>query len=52
MGKQSFKEAIKDCIAYISFKIFLWSIGMTREKYWYEIYKAERSRMCINNPTH
>jgi hypothetical protein len=48
MGKQTFKELIKDIIAGIAWKIFLWSTGMTAEKYWTEVYKRERDRRCID----
>lgn len=50
MGKQTFKQFIKDKIAGLSWIIFLWSIDMTAEQYWHECYKAERNRKCIDNP--
>lgn len=48
MGKQSFGELVRDIIAYASFGVFLWAIKMTRDEYWYEVYKQERSRMCVD----
>jgi len=47
MGKQ-FGEALKDIIGYIAWKLYLWSIGITAKQYWYEIYKQERDRMCVD----
>lgn len=48
MGRPSFKELIKQIIASTCWKIFLWTIGMTAEEYWTEIYKRERDRRCID----
>ena len=32
---------IKDFIAGIAFKIFLWGIGRTQEQYWKEVHEQE-----------
>lgn len=50
MGRQTFKQLIKDIIAGTSWKIFLWAIGMTADEYWNEAYKQERNRRCIDSP--
>lgn len=47
MNKQTLKKKIKDVIAGIAWKILLWSIGMTAEQYWTEIYREERNKRCI-----
>ncbi len=36
---------IRSGIAKISFKIFLWSIRMTQEQYWFAIYEQERNEI-------
>lgn len=49
MVKQTFNGLIRDIIATISWKTFLWAIKMTDKEYWYECYKLERNRMCIED---
>lgn len=44
MGHLSILDKIKDFVGGASFKIFLWSIGMTDEEYWHAIYKQEQYR--------
>jgi len=48
MGRQSFKQWLKEIVAWVSWKVFLRAIGMTAEEYWHEAYKSERNRMCID----
>lgn len=35
-------QKIKDFVGAVSFKIFLWSISMTKEEYWNAIYEQEK----------
>lgn len=49
MGKPTLKELIREFIARKTWKIFLWSIGMTADKYWTEVYHQERNRRCIDH---
>jgi len=37
MGENTVYEKIKHFISFVSFKLFLWSIGKTKEQYWNEI---------------
>ncbi len=41
MDKETIIEKLKDTIAGIAFKIFLWAVGRTQEQYWQEIYEQE-----------
>lgn len=41
MGSLNFKKT-KNKIADVSFRIFLWAIGMDKEHYWREIAKEEK----------
>lgn len=45
---QKIKKFLKDEIVDITWKIFLWSIGMKAEQYWKAIYREERNRRCID----
>jgi hypothetical protein len=54
MHESTFFEKIKDfirldIIAGLSWKVFLWSIGTTAEKYWTHVYHQERNRRCIDH---
>lgn len=42
MGEKTILDKIKDIIRSIAFPIFLWSIDMTHEQYWEEIYFQEK----------
>lgn len=50
MGEFSFFEKLyyiprrvfKDFVNKISWRLFLWSISMTKEQYWQEIYEREK----------
>jgi DNA-directed RNA polymerase subunit RPC12/RpoP len=45
---QKIKKSLRDKIADITWKIFLWSIGMKDQQYWTAIYREERNRRCID----
>jgi hypothetical protein len=42
MGKMTFLDKAKDLIGRYAWRIFLWSIEMTEEKYWKAIYQQEK----------
>ena len=44
---QKIKKYLKEKIAGITWKIFLWSIDMTAKQYWTEVYREERNKRCI-----
>ena len=48
MGRQSLKEVIRDIIGIGAFKILIWALRTTPERYWKAIYNQERDRMCVN----
>jgi len=37
-------KKLKVIISNISFKIFLWSINLTKEDYWFEVYKSFKNK--------
>ncbi len=41
MDKETIIEKLKDIIAGIAFRLFLWAAGRTQEQYWQEIYEQE-----------
>jgi len=41
MGDETIIQKLKNFIASVSFKVFLWSIDMTADEYWTGIYKEE-----------
>jgi len=43
MGKETIKEKIKEKIASIGWKMFLWGSNMTDEEYWKSIYEQEKN---------
>ena len=45
---QKIKKSLKEKIANITWKIFLWSIGMKAQQYWTAIYREERNRRCLD----
>ena len=42
MGKLNIFEWLKEFIGGICFKIFIWSINMTDDQYWNEVYEHEK----------
>jgi len=48
MGKSTFRQTIKEIIALACWRMFLWGIEMTDQQYWDEIYRAERSKRCVD----
>lgn len=42
MGEETIIQKIKDFIAGVSFKLFLWGNGLTKEEYWKQIYEQEK----------
>ena len=44
MGDPSLLDQIKDWITGISFRVFLWSIGLTDDQYWEQVYEIEKAR--------
>lgn len=42
MGKMTLIDKIKDMLGRYTWRIFLWSIEMTEEEYWKEIYEQEK----------
>lgn len=42
MGGISFLDRVRDFIGAVAFRILLWSVRMSREKYWSSIYHQER----------
>ena len=44
MGKQSIVDKVKDFIAGIGWKLFLWGSEFTAEEYWETIYYTEWSK--------
>ena len=50
MGKESFKEKIKEVVYKITLPIYLWSIGFkTLDEYCLAIYEDEKSRVTSND---
>lgn len=45
MGSLNLLERLRQFIGKWSFNIFIWSIRMTREEYWREIYRQEKNEM-------
>lgn len=43
MGPLTFWEQVKDLIGTVAWKTFLWSMKMTQEEYWEEVYKNEKA---------
>ena len=39
---QKIKKSLKEKIANITWKVFLWSIGMKAQQYWTAVYREER----------
>lgn len=50
MGEPNVFEKLKEFIAGIAFRIFLWGIDMTQEVYWNSIYEQEQ-RQEVNRDT-
>lgn len=44
MNKTTIKQSFKQGIAYLFWCMFLWSIEMTDNEYWAEVYKLERNK--------
>ena len=42
MGKQTLKQKIKDIVASIGWRLFLWGNNITAEQYWKQIYEQEK----------
>lgn len=42
MGKMTLIDRIKDMLGRYGWRIFLWSIEMTQEQYWKEVYEQEK----------
>ena len=42
--RYTFSQRIKDFISMISWRVFLWSIDETEERYWNQIYEQELYR--------
>jgi hypothetical protein len=42
MREDSFFDKIRELVTNIAFRLFLWSIRMTKEQYWLEIYEQEK----------
>lgn len=45
---QKIKKSLKEKIANITWKVFLWSIGMKAQQYWTAVYREERNRRCLD----
>ncbi len=43
MGKTPLFERIRDFIGLIAWRVFLWSIQMSDERYWNSIYEQEKA---------
>ena len=42
MGKMTLLDKLRDLLGRYGWRIFLWSIEMTEEEYWKEIYEQEK----------
>lgn len=48
MGKKPILEIIRQWIGGMSFRVFLWSIRMSEEQYWQEVWEKEEDKKKID----